>query len=87
MVNDLINNSIKNFKKNNIKSIKDVYNSDKNLIDFSDKFKNIEKETKLFLRHKMYNNNEVMKKNSKGKNSQGYAVFKLVYIFWLISQI
>ena len=67
MVNDLINNSIKNFKKNNIKSIKDVYNSDKNLIDFSDKFKIIEKETKLFLRHKMYNNNEVMKKNSKGK--------------------
>ena len=41
--------------------------SAKNLIDFSDKFKNIEKETKLFLRHKMYNNNEVMKKNSKGK--------------------
>ena len=67
MVNDLINNSINNFKKNDIKSIKDVYNSDKNLIDFSDKFKNIEKETKLFLRHKMYNNNEVMKKNSKGK--------------------
>ena len=29
----------------------------------------------------------IVEKNSKGKNSQGYAVFKLVYIFWLISQI
>ena len=67
MVKDLINNSISNFKKNKISSIKDIYNAKENLITFSKKFQNIEKETKLFLKDKMYNNRKVMKKNNEGK--------------------
>ena len=37
-----------------------------NLISFSNKFTNIENQTK-YLRHKMYNNKSVLLKNNKGK--------------------
>ena len=48
MVEDLINNSIKNIRLNKIKSIKDVYNSKVNLISFSNNFLNIENDIKNF---------------------------------------
>ena len=67
MVKDLIENSIKNLKKNQIKSYSGVINSKCNLITFSPKFIDIENEIKQFLRKKMYNNKEVLKKNNKGK--------------------
>ncbi len=67
MVEDLINNSVKNIRLNKIKSIKDVYNSKVNLISFSNNFLNIENDTKNFLRLKMYNNKKVIIKNSRGK--------------------
>ncbi len=67
MVKDLITNSIKNIKKYNIKDVNDIYNSNFPIISFSKKFLEIEKETKLFLRHKMYNNNKIIKKNNDGK--------------------
>ena len=67
MVKDLINNSLKNLKKCKIKKLNDVYNADNNLITFSKEFKNIENETKMFLRHKMYNNKKILKKNNEGK--------------------
>ena len=72
MVKDLINNSILNIKKNNIKNCKDVYNSKKNLISFSKKYEMIENETRSFLRHKMYNNKNVLKKNNQGKKILKY---------------
>jgi dGTPase len=67
MVNDLIKNTIKNIKNNKIKTINDIYESNKQLVCFSKKFQNIEKEIKFFLRINMYNNRNVLKKNNKGK--------------------
>ena len=67
MVKDLIKNTIKNLKKKKIKSINDVYLYRKQLVGFSYKFKEIEKEIRYFLRLKMYDNKKVQIKNSMGK--------------------
>ena len=67
MVKDLINNSILNFKINKINKIQKVYNSNKNLVCFSNKFTYIEREIKFFLREKMYKNKKVLIKNNHGK--------------------
>ena len=67
MVKDLIKNTIKNLKKNRIQNIDNVYNSPNQIVCFSNKFKNIEKEIRLFLKQKMYNNKNVLIKNNNGK--------------------
>ena len=67
MVKDLIKNTMQNFKKNRIKNIQNVYSSTSQIVCFSNKFKNIEKEIRLFLRKKMYNNKNVLIKNNNGK--------------------
>jgi len=67
MVKDLIKNTMQNFKKNRIKNIQNVYSSASQIVCFSNKFKNIEKEIRLFLRKKMYNNKNVLIKNNNGK--------------------
>ena len=67
MVKDLIKNTIINLKTEKIKSVKDVYVYKKQLVSFSNKFKEIEKEIKYFLRSKMYDNKSVQIKNKKGK--------------------
>ena len=67
MVKDLIKNTKKNLKINDIKSLKDVYNLEGPIVCFSNKFDNIEKEIRYFLRSKMYNNKKVLLKNNKGK--------------------
>jgi len=67
MVKDLINNTLKNIKTYKIKNLRNVYNWPDNLVSFSNKFKNIENEIRSFLRKKMYNNKNVLKKNNVGK--------------------
>ena len=67
MVKDLINNTILNFKINKINKIQKVYNSTKNLVCFSNKYTDIEREIKFFLREKMYKNKNVLIKNNQGK--------------------
>ncbi len=67
MVQDLINNTMKNIKFFKINKCKDIYNCKKNLASFSPKFINIERDVKQFLRYKMYNNKYVLLKNNKGK--------------------
>ena len=67
MVKDLIKNTIQNLKKNKVKNIQNVYNLPNQTVCFSNKFKNIEKEIRLFLRQKMYNNQNVLTKNNNGK--------------------
>ncbi len=67
MVKDLIKNSINNIKKKKIKKNKDIYNTSMNIISFSDRFSQIEKEIRFFLRHKMYRNKYIQKKNIEGK--------------------
>jgi dGTPase len=67
MVKDLIKSTIKNLKNNKINLVKDIYNCNKQIVCFSEKYTNIEKEIKFFLRSKMYNNKNVLLKNNEGK--------------------
>jgi len=67
MVKDLISNTILNLKKNKIYNIQKVYNSSKQIVCFSNKFIDIEKQIKSFLKHKMYQNKNVLTKNNQGK--------------------
>ena len=67
MIRDLLRNTQKNLKDLKISSIKDITKADQLIVCFSEKIKNSEKEIKLFLRTKMYNNKSVLKKNQKGK--------------------
>ena len=67
MIRDLLANTQKNLKDLNIKSVKDIARSDQLIVNFSDKLQNSEKEIRLFLRTKMYNNKLVLRKNQRGK--------------------
>ena len=67
MVEDVINNTLLNIKNNKIKKYSDIINNKKQIVSFSNKFKSIEQEIKLFLRLKMYNNRSVLNKNNNGK--------------------
>ena len=66
MIRDLLTNTQKNLKNFKIKSIKDIANSDQLLVCFSNSIQKSEKEIKLFLRTKMYDNKLVLKKNQRG---------------------
>jgi len=67
MVKDVIKKTISNINNRDIKNISNIYNFDNQVVEFSDKFKIVESEIKLFLKHKMYNNEDVLNKNNKGK--------------------
>ena len=67
MIKDLISNTRKNLIQNNIKNLKDLSKIDFSIVNFSDQIKNSENEIRNFLRFKMYNNKNVLKKNNKGK--------------------
>ena len=67
MIRDLLANTQKNLKNLKIKSIKDIAKSDQLIVCFSDKILNSEKEIRLFLRTKMYDNKLVLRKNQRGK--------------------
>ena len=67
MVKDLIKNTKHNLTINKINSINKVFNSKYPIVCFSNKFKNIEKEIRFFLKQKMYNNKSVLIKNNRGK--------------------
>ena len=66
MVRDVIKKTISNINKRDIKNISNIYNNNQ-IVEFSDKFKIIESQIKLFLKNKMYNNKSVLNKNNKGK--------------------
>jgi len=67
MIRDLLHNTQMNIKNFKIKSLNDVTKSGKLLVCFSKKIQRSEQEIRLFLRHKMYDNKIVLKKNQKGK--------------------
>ena len=67
MIKDLINNTKNNLDYNNIKTLKDISKTSFLMVDFSDKVKNSENEIRYFLKSKMYNNKNVLKKNNNGK--------------------
>tara|TARA_B110001450_G_scaffold47969_1_gene44686 strand:+ start:16 stop:1134 length:1119 start_codon:yes stop_codon:yes gene_type:complete len=67
MIRDLLSNTKKNLKNLKIKSMRDIAKSDQLIVCFSDTIQKSEKEIRLFLRTKMYNNKLVLRKNQKGK--------------------
>ena len=67
MIKDLLVNTKKNLKDQKIKSIKNIAASSKPIVSFSEKIQFSEREIKLFLRTKMYQNKAVLRKNQKGK--------------------
>ena len=67
MIKDLIKNTKKNLINYNIKTYKDVNKTNVPIVNFSDKIKNSEHEIRYFLKTKMYNNKNVLKKNNEGK--------------------
>ena len=67
MVLDVINTTNRNLKKNNPKSIKDIYKQDRLIVDFSDKMKKVDMQIKDFLKVNMYNHKKVLINTNKGK--------------------
>ncbi len=67
MIKDLINNTKHNLSQNRIKSFKDINKTGFLIVDFSDKIQNSINEIRYFLKTKMYNNKDVVEKNTKGK--------------------
>ena len=67
MVRDIIKNTKNNLKIHKIKSLNNVYQLKEPIVCFSKKLLKIEKEIRLFIRSKMYNNKKVLLKNNQGK--------------------
>ena len=67
MIRDLLANTQKNLKDLKIKSFKDISKTNQQIVCFSDKIHSSEKEIRLFLRTKMYDNKLVLRKNQRGK--------------------
>ena len=67
MVSDVIKTTKKNIKLNNIRSLMDVYSSNKQIVCFSNSMQNFDFKIKNFLRQKMYFHKSVNKKTNYGK--------------------
>ena len=67
MVVDVIKTTQRNIKLNNIRSLKDVYNSKKKIVCFSNKMDKFETKIKKFLKQKMYFHQSVYEKTNYGK--------------------
>ena len=68
MIKDLITNTKKNLSLNKVKNNNDINGTSFLMVDFSDKVKESEDEIRYFLKMKMYNNKDVLKKNNEGKS-------------------
>ena len=66
LVSDVIRTTRLNIKRENIKSIKNVYKTKIKLVTFSNEMRLFDKEIKLFLNKKMYNNPVVLNKTKQG---------------------
>jgi len=67
MVKDVIFSIKKNIRINQIKSLQDIYKTNKTLVCFSDQMKKFDISIKSFLKQKMYFNNKVNLKTNYGK--------------------
>ncbi len=67
MVKDIIINTKKKLRENNIKNLSDVYNSKYPLVSFSKKMQLFDIKIKKFLKTKMYFNKKVLNKTNLGK--------------------
>ena len=66
LVSDVIRTTSLNIKRENIKSIKNVYKTKIKLVTFSNEMRLFDKEIKFFLNKKMYNNPVVLNKTKQG---------------------
>ena len=67
MVIDIIKNTKKNLKSENIKSIKDLYKSHRQIVCFSNNMKRFDTDIKKFLREKMYFSRNILNKTVYGR--------------------
>ena len=67
LVIDVIKNTKKNIKINNIKSLNSFYRSKINVVNFSSEVKELDTQIKDFLKRKMYYSPEVLKRTNNGK--------------------
>ncbi len=67
MVKDIIFTTKKNLAKNNINSLRDIYNTRYPIVTFSPKMKNFDNKIKKFLRAKMYYHKDVKLNTNKGR--------------------
>ena len=67
MVKDIIFTTKKNLAKNNINSLRDIYNTRYPIVTFSPKMKNFDNKIKNFLRAKMYYHKDVKSNTNKGR--------------------
>ncbi len=67
MVVDVIKTTNKNLKKHQPKKIKDIYNQNHKIVDFSPEMKRVDLQIKDFLKTNMYNHHKVIINTNKGK--------------------
>ena len=67
MVSDLVKNIKRNIKIFKPKNINDIYKSNDSYVNFSEDLMNFDYNIREFLKDKMYNNKDVLKKTLKGK--------------------
>jgi len=67
MVTDVLKTTNKNLKKSNPKTVKDIYEQNYLIVDFSSKMKILDNQIKYFLKKNMYNHPQVIINTNKGK--------------------
>ena len=77
MVSDVVKNIKINLKKFSPKNVNDIYKSNISYVNFSKELLNFDYNIRDFLKYKMYNNKEVLKKNIKGKKIINFLFNKI----------
>ena len=77
MVKDIITNTKKNIQYVKPKNIKDIYKSKVQLVNFSSEMSNFDLSIKLFLKSKMYNHKNVLKRTQKGRKIVKFLFSKI----------
>ena len=77
LVSDVIRTTSLNIKREKIRSIKNVYKTKIKLVTFSNEMRLFDKEIKLFLNKKMYNNPVVLNKTKQGSTIISYLFKKI----------
>ncbi|MDB9744701.1 deoxyguanosinetriphosphate triphosphohydrolase [Pelagibacteraceae bacterium] len=77
MVSDVIKTTQNNIKLNKIKTLKDIYKLDKNVVSFSNNMQDFDYKIKKFLKEKMYFHKSVSAKTSYGRNIIKSLFFKI----------
>ena len=77
MVSDVIKTTQKTIKLNKIRTLKDIYKFNKNVVSFSNNMQDFDLKIKKFLKEKMYFHKNVITKTNYGKNIIKKLFFKI----------